>query len=62
VERYTTEIVANEMLMLDSRGAGASNNFTQEKAAAPIGAETHDMPVPNTNLHVDEPIEDDIPF
>lgn len=29
VKRYTTEIVANEMQMLDSRGAGQDSNFGQ---------------------------------
>ncbi len=28
-ERYTTEIIANEMQMLDSRGAGSSNAATE---------------------------------
>ena len=33
VKRYTTEIVANEMQMLDSRGAGRDSNFGQGQPA-----------------------------
>ncbi len=51
-ERYTTEIVGNELQMLDSRqssGAGSTQSFEQSatsQAAAPVA----------------EPLEDDIPF
>ena len=34
-DRYTTEIVAREMQMLDSRGGGSSENFDQSRAPAP---------------------------
>jgi single-strand DNA-binding protein len=34
-DRYTTEIVANEMQMLDSRGAGAPSNAGGMNASAP---------------------------
>lgn len=34
-DRYTTEIVANEMQMLDSRGAGAPSNTGAMNASAP---------------------------
>ena len=35
-DRYTTEIVANELQMLDSRGAGASSgNYNSAPASAP---------------------------
>mgnify|MGYP005995084527 CR=1 FL=1 len=34
-DRYTTEIVANEMQMLDSRGAGAPSNTGAVNASAP---------------------------
>lgn len=37
-DRYTTEIVANEMQMLDSRGAGASGNAAAVNTSAPGGA------------------------
>ena len=32
-DRYTTEIIANEMQMLDSRGSGDSSNFNQQPPA-----------------------------
>ncbi len=35
VKRYTTEIVASEMQMLDSRGAGGSTNEGYDNAPAP---------------------------
>ena len=47
-DRYTTEIVANEMQMLDSKG---------EVGQAPVGAPAPSEPVQNT-----QPAEDDIPF
>lgn len=41
VDRYTTEIVANDMQMLDSRGGngdgGGSGNYGNDYAAAPSG-------------------------
>ncbi|VAW90576.1 Single-stranded DNA-binding protein [hydrothermal vent metagenome] len=33
-DRYTTEIVANEMQMLDSKGAGGSNQYNQQDSGA----------------------------
>jgi single-strand DNA-binding protein len=54
-DRYTTEIVADQMQMLDSRGAGGSANFDSNRPAqqksAPAAA-----PMP------DEGFDDDIPF
>ena len=56
-DRYTTEIVASEMQMLDSRGASGSTSFDsaggrpQPQAAAPAAPS---MP--------DEGFDDDIPF
>lgn len=64
MDRYTTEIIANEMHMLDSRsGAGGSS---REKTAPPI----HDSVEIPTNGHLESvstatshaPIDDDIPF
>jgi len=62
VERYTTEIIANEMHILDSRAAGASH----EK----IAQATSEIPTSSTEALVSEPsvavapgdIDDDIPF
>ncbi len=57
VERYTTEIVANEMQMLGSRGAGAGGTAPEgareRVEAEPVGAET--------GGERDE-FDDDIPF
>ena len=36
-ERYTTEVVANEMQMLDSRGGGEQQQPPQQEAQAPTG-------------------------
>lgn len=58
IERYTTEIVAGEMNMLDSRGSGA--NIPHEKAA-PAHQESHALP--SAAAQMEEPIiDDDIPF
>ncbi len=66
-DRYTTEIVANEMQMLDSRGAGGSaneggyDNAPQQPRArqsAPAqSAPRNDAPPPNFDN-----FDDDIPF
>ena len=53
-DRYTTEIVADEMQMLDSRGGSAE--FSQSRAAAPQG-QSQPQSAP-----VDSGFEDDIPF
>lgn len=47
-DRWTTEIVANEMLMLDSRGGEQSPDNAQQRDQAPAGN--------------DSGLEDDIPF
>jgi len=54
-DRYTTEIVANEMQMLDSRGGSA--NFSGESKSAPAAAPA---PAPATAAAGD--FDDDIPF
>lgn len=55
-DRYTTEIVASEMQMLDSRGGGGSNTAPYQPQAAPSSA-------PNsTPAAQDNGFEDDIPF
>ena len=58
-DRYTTEVVANEMQMLDSRGSDnyggqpASNDYAQSAPAAPQAA-----PAGGSF----DPMDDDIPF
>ena len=61
-DRYTTEIVANEMQMLDGRGTGGSADFDSGRPAAPAG-----RPSPQGQGSVQEPpdmngFDDDIPF
>ncbi len=53
-DRYTTEIVANEMQMLDSRGGSAS--FSGDSAAAPAKTAAASAPAPAGDF------DDDIPF
>ncbi|MES9843387.1 MAG: single-stranded DNA-binding protein [Candidatus Sedimenticola sp. PURPLELP] len=57
-DRYTTEIVGNEMQMLDSRGAGSAafDSGAQQgaPASAPAAAPAASMP--------DDGFDDDIPF
>ena len=53
-DRYTTEIVANEMQMLGSRGGSA--NFSGDSAAAPAAAASSAAPAPAGDF------DDDIPF
>ena len=51
-DRYTTEVVANEMQMLDSRGGSTSYNQDEAPAAQPASQE----PAPAGDF------DDDIPF
>ena len=56
-DRYTTEIIADSMQMLDSKGAGSNNNASEapahlsEKSSADMG-----QPIASDNF------DDDIPF
>ena len=56
-DRYTTEIVANEMQMLDSRGGGASN-FNQQPASSNAQPQ-QPQTAPAGGF---EDFDDDIPF
>ena len=55
-DRYTTEIVADQMQMLDSRGGSADFAPSQSGAQAPHGGQAA-QPAP-----ADTGFEDDIPF
>lgn len=61
VKRYTTEIVANEMQMLDSRGgeysAGQSAAPAQSQSSAPQSSASHEGPAAGF-----DDFDDDIPF
>jgi single-strand DNA-binding protein len=64
-DRYTTEIVADEMQMLDSRGGGQSAPYPDEgysqaaPAPAPQGASGGGQSAPPASF---EDFDDDIPF
>ncbi len=58
-DRYTTEIVANEMQMLDSKG-GSSASFEPAQQAAP--AQTPAQPAPSSSAPQIDDFDDDIPF
>ena len=55
-ERYTTEIVANEMQMLDKKG---ENEFAN---SAPAPTQTQSTPAPKAAAPVSDISDDDIPF
>ncbi|AAO89829.1 single-stranded DNA-binding protein [Coxiella burnetii] len=65
VDRYTTEIIANEMHMLDNRGGGNSGNYgnhseggASNKQSAPTSSQT---PTAGDDSSVAD-FDDDIPF
>ena len=64
-DRYTTEVVANEMQMLDSRGSQGSSNastgggYAPKPAATPAAAPS---PAPTAPPAMDTSFDDDIPF
>lgn len=57
-DRYTTEIVANEMLMLDSRGGQSADSFKQRTTAG----EEEQLPVQSVPETATDNFDDDIPF
>ncbi len=65
-ERYTTEIVANEMLMLDSRGGSPTDDFSkpQQSHAMDEGqSQSQGAPEKATEAAtVSDSFDDDIPF
>lgn len=60
IERYTTEIIANEMHILDSRNAGPSSHPNQTPAAHD-DYDSHPMPS-HHEAAAPENFDDDIPF
>ncbi len=58
IERYTTEIVANEMQMLDSRGGAATATNGQPQSASNQD-DHHESSIPASSSN---DFEDDIPF
>lgn len=68
-DRYTTEIVAGEMQMLDSRGAGGSSANADYDNAPAAPSRPQSKPAPSTPPRNDAPppgnfdnFDDDIPF
>ena len=62
VKRYTTEIVANEMQMLDSRGSqGAGQDFGDQQQASPAQQPAQDQQAAAQPANFDN-FDDDIPF
>ena len=59
-DRYTTEIVANEMQMLGGRGGGGSTGFSSDSAPAQA-APAQSAPAPATAAAGGD-FDDDIPF
>lgn len=65
-DRYTTEIVANEMQMLDSRGAAGSDSTSYNQGAS-VPQPSDSAPQPSANVPQSAPagiddFDDDIPF
>ena len=58
-DRYTTEIVADEMQMLDSRGGGGSADFAPAQSRSPAAGSRPQQP---QSSPMDNSFEDDIPF
>ncbi len=59
-DRYTTEIVANEMQMLDSRGGAGSASFNQQPPAQNQGGGA--KPAGQSPAGTLDDFDDDIPF
>ncbi|MHB1529419.1 MAG: single-stranded DNA-binding protein [Acidiferrobacteraceae bacterium] len=60
-DRYTTEIVANDLQMLGSRGAGAES-YSQETAEAGTGTRERKEAPDTARASAGEDFDDDIPF
>ena len=66
-DRWTTEIVGNEMQMLDSKGGGSAQ-FEPRQQSQPSGGGQQNQPAPSSaapasgNQGFDEDFDDDIPF
>lgn len=63
-DRYTTEVVANEMQMLDSKGGSGTFAGAPAEAPKPRSAKAPTGPAPQDNAPGDksEFVDDDIPF
>lgn len=63
-DRYTTEIIVNDMQMLDGRGAGAGGDFGEPPMSGPRSSERSERPARSSSPAPSGPdeLEDDIPF
>lgn len=61
IERYTTEIIANEMHILDSRNANAGSHTTHSSPAHEEFDVNHNS-IPHHESTAHESFDDDIPF
>lgn len=61
-DRYTTEIVANEMQMLDSRGGGAGSAGDFDQSGPPAAQDSGGRPGNAGGGAPAEDFDDDIPF
>ncbi len=60
-DRYTTEIVADEMQMLDSKGGGGAS-YDSGRSDSSSGSRPANDPVPSAAAMPDDGFDDDIPF
>jgi len=61
-DRYTTEIVANEMQMLDSRGSSGSADFASQSQSAPAASNNAPAASASGGADPSAQFDDDIPF
>ncbi len=61
-DRYTTEIVASEMQMLDSRGGNSGGGSYDNAAPAPAAKSAAPKSAATQPAGVDDDFDDDIPF
>jgi single-strand DNA-binding protein len=61
-DRYTTEVVGNEMQMLDSRGMGGDQNGGDTQWTPPSQPQPQSQPQPTSGGGGFDPVDDDIPF
>ena len=61
-DRYTTEVVGNEMQMLDSRGMGGDQNEGGTQWTPPSQSQPHSQPQSTSGGGGFDPVDDDIPF
>lgn len=65
VDRYTTEVIANEMQMLDSRGSSGASNTNQQAASSAHDDQSAATETTSTSSNTGtghQDLEDEIPF